>query len=71
MIILKIILMSVILVGMVVLLLSVKALGHPSFTADDPETEAMRKDVEQNDSPITSHSVFSNFLARDRRVHSK
>lgn len=59
--------MVVILIGMIVLLLSVKALGHSSFTADDPETEAMRKDVEENVSPITDHSVFSKFLARDRR----
>ncbi len=52
---------------MVVLLMSVRALRHPSVTADKDEAAAMRKDVEHDGSPITPRSVFSDFLARDHR----
>lgn len=71
MVLLKFILMSVILVGMVVLLMSVRALRHPYVTADKDEAAAMRKDVEHNVAPITSRSVFNDFLSRDQRKKSR
>lgn len=65
MIIVKTILMIAVLMGMVVLLLSVRDLGRPSQSTDKRETEEMERDIEQDELPITSRSVFSGFLARD------
>ncbi len=66
MVILKFILIMVVMIGMIVLLMSVRALGHPSETIDKKEADQMRRDIDMESSPITSRSVFSTFLARDR-----
>lgn len=65
MIILKAILMIVILVGMVMLLLSVRALGRPAQTTLKDDTDSMMRDIEDVETPITPLSVFHTFLARD------
>lgn len=67
MIILKTIFMLIILIGMIMVLMSIRLLYRPTDTADSLETDEMRREVEKEEKVITSHSVFNQFLARDRR----
>lgn len=66
MILIKSILVLIVIIGMLVLLASVRLLTHPIESTDTKETDQMRKELESDEDVITPHSVFHKFL-RDRR----
>lgn len=65
MIILKAIFLLVALVGMILLLLSVRELNRPVETDDRELSDRMQSDAEREERPITTRSVFHDFLGRN------
>lgn len=66
MILLKVFLLFVILVGMIVVLLSVRLLTRPGEMTDTGATDSLRREVESEDRVIGDESVFHGFLARSQ-----
>lgn len=63
----QILLVIVMLSAMALLLLGMHRMIHNESGSDKKETEALRHEVEETDSVLSSNNLFHGFLARGRK----
>ena len=64
----KFVIVVVLLIAMVMVLLGISHLSYRHEDNGNEETEAFRREVDEDANVVGSHSLFRYFLARDRRT---
>lgn len=63
---LRLVAVAVMLLAMIVLLLGINRLFHNDLNIDNSETNKFKKEVKESDEVITPHSVFHDFITKDK-----